>query len=69
MASILFNIARICNSKFKCQYLKNEKLFFDVLFHFWNLHRILNILKKKMMIIANVFPKLKTVKKRRHTTL
>ena len=26
--------------------------------HFWNLHQILNILKKKMTFIANVFPKL-----------
>ena len=62
MASILFNIARICNSQFKCKYLKNEKLFFNFLFHFWNLHQILNILKKKMMVLANVFLKLQTVK-------
>ena len=32
-------------------------------FHFWNLHQILNILKKKKMFaIAIVFPKLQTVK-------
>ena len=31
-------------------------------FHFCNLHQILNIWKKKMMVIANVFPKLQTVK-------
>ena len=62
MASILFNIARICNSQFKCNYLKNEKLFLEFLFHFWNLPQILNILKKKMMVIANVFPNFQTVK-------
>ena len=33
-----------------------------LLFDFWNLHQILNILKKKMIVIANVFPKLQTVK-------
>ena len=27
----------------------------------WNLHQILNILKKNMMVIANVLPKLQTV--------
>ena len=47
MASILFNIARIRNSQFKCNYLKKEKFFLNFLFHFWKLHRILNILKKK----------------------
>ena len=58
MASILFNIARICNSQFKCKYLKNEKIFLNFLFHVWNLHQILNILKKKMMVIANIFSNL-----------
>ena len=62
MASTLFNIARIPNSQFKCKYLKNEKLFLNFFFDFWNPHQILNILKKKMMVIANVFPKLQTVK-------
>ena len=41
--------------------LKNLKLFPNSLFHFWNLHQILNILKKRMIVIANVFPKLQTV--------
>ena len=62
MASIMSNIAGISNSEFKCNYLKNKKNFLNFLFHFWNLHQILNILKKKMMVIANVFPKLRTVK-------
>ena len=62
MASVLFNIARIWNSQFKCKYLKNKKLFHNFLFHFWSLHQILKILKKKMIVIAKVFPKLQTVK-------
>ena len=62
MASILFKIPRIWHSQFKCYYLKNEKLFLNFLSHFWNLHQILYILKEKMIVIANVFPKLQTVK-------
>ena len=62
MASILFKVVRMCNSKFKCNYLKNEKLFLNFLLHFWILHEILNILKETMIVIDNVFPKLQTVK-------
>ena len=39
-----------------------RKTFCDILFHFWNLHQILNILKERMIVIANVFPNLGTVK-------
>ena len=38
------------------------KKFLQFLFCFWNLHQILKILKEKMTVIANVFPKLQTVK-------
>ena len=62
MASILLKSGRICDFQCKCNYLKNEKLFLNCLLHFWNLHQILNILRKEMMVIANVFPKLQTVK-------
>ena len=62
MASILFGIVRCRRSVFKGKYLKNEKLILDVLFYFWNLHQILNIFKKKKIVIANVFPNLQTVK-------
>ena len=62
MASVSFKIVRICNSQFKCSYLKNEKLFLKFLFHFWNLDQMLKILKKRMIVRANVFPKLHTVK-------
>ena len=62
MASILFKNVRICNSQFKSNFLKNEKLFLDFLFHFRILHQILNRLKQKIIVIANVFPKLQTLK-------
>ena len=63
MASIFSKIDRICNSQFKCNDLKNEKLFLNFSFHFMNLHQILNILNKTMIvIIANVFAKLETLK-------
>ena len=62
MKNIPFKIARICHSQFKCNYLENGKRFLNFLFHFWNLHHILNILKEKMIVIANAFPKLQTVK-------
>ena len=62
MASILFKIVRIWNSQFKSNYVGNEQHFLNVSCNFWNLHQILNILKKKMIVIAYVFPKLQTVK-------
>ena len=62
MASILFKIVRIYHCQFKCSYLKSQKKFFNSLFHFWNLHQILNILKENMFVIANVLAKLETVK-------
>ena len=40
---------------------QKRKAFSDFFFHLWNLHQILNIFKKKMMVIANVFRKLETV--------
>ena len=62
MASILLKIGRISHSQFKSNCLTIEKHFLNFLFSFWDLHNILNILKKKMVFIANVFPKLQTVK-------
>ena len=62
MASILFNIMGICNSQIKGNYLRNKIFFLNFWFSFWNLQQILNILEKKMMVIANVFQKLQTVK-------
>ena len=62
MASIPFKIVRISNSQFRSDYLNNEKLFLNFLFHFWNARQIFNILKKRVIIIPNAFPKLETVK-------
>ena len=62
MASILFKVVRNCNSQLKWYYLRKDKLFFHFLVHLWILHEILNTLKEKMIVIANVFPKLQTVK-------
>ena len=39
-----------------------QKVFLNFFFHFWILHQILNILKKKMIVIVNVFARLQTVK-------
>ena len=42
--------------------MKKGKTFSKFLSHFWILHQILDILKEKMIVIANVFPKLQTLK-------
>ena len=52
---------RICRSLFKSSSLQKKKHFLSFLLHLCNLHQILNIFKKKKIIIANVFPKLTTV--------
>ena len=44
------------------QLSEKRKTFSQFFFHFWNLHQILNILIKKVMAMANVFPELQTVK-------
>ena len=62
MTSVLFGIVRICISQFKCLYLKNGKLFLKFFFDLWNIHQILNIFKKKMIVIAKLFLQLQTVK-------
>ena len=41
---------------------EKHKTFLQFLFDFWKLHQTLNSLKKMMIIIANVLPKLQTVK-------
>ena len=62
MASILSNVVRICNSQFKGSYMKIRKSFLNFLLLFSILDQVLNVLKEKMIAIANVFPKLQTVK-------
>ena len=63
MTDIQIKIVGNCNSEFKYNSLKNNKHFLIFLFHFWNLHQILNHLKQKIIVIANVSQKLQTVKK------
>ena len=53
----------ISRNNLKRHYLKNKRLFADFLFHFWNLHEIYNILKKKRSILAQLFQKLWTAKR------
>ena len=45
-------MCKISRNKSKRHYLKKHRLFMDFLLHFWNVHEILNILKKKMSILA-----------------
>ena len=58
MTSIPAAICRIFCNNFKRLFLKNGRLFLDFLFHFWNVHKIYNILKKRMSYLAILFPKL-----------
>ena len=62
MASILFGIVRICDSLFSFNYLKDENLFPNFLFHLWNPHQIFNIFEKKMIVIGNLLPKVQSFK-------
>ena len=50
------------SSPIQLQLSLNPKAFFVLLFHFWNLNQILNILKKKMILIPTSFRKLQTLK-------
>ena len=61
ITSILIRIVRICRSLFKSSYLRNKKHFPIFLFHWWNLQEILNICKRKKIVIANLYLKLVTV--------
>ena len=49
-------------SLFNCNYIKHERFYLNNLFHWGNLQQILNIFKKKKVVIANVPPILQTVK-------
>ena len=58
MTSIPFAICRFSDNNFKLLYLKKEILFVHLWLHFWNVHEIWNILKKKeeypSLIIAEI---------------
>ena len=62
MTSVLFGIVKMCRSLLKGNYLKNEKLLLNVLFLLWNLPQILNIFKKKKIVMAKLFSNLQNVR-------
>ena len=62
MTSILFLTEVIYCNILRFIYIRNEKHFLDVFFHFPNLESVLKIFKKKMTLIAHVFLKLRTQK-------
>ena len=57
MTSIPAAICRFLCNNFKRFYLKNGRLFLDFLLHFWYVHKIWNIWKKRMSVLAWLFPK------------
>ena len=50
------------SQRIQTNYVKNKKLFLNFFFRFWNLVTIWNVFKKKVTLIADVFPKLRTTK-------
>ena len=52
MPGFIALIAGTYNGQLKCIYLKNQKPFVNILIPFQNLHKILNIVKKKLSLIA-----------------
>ena len=62
MTSILFLIETIYCNIFRCNYVRNKKLSLNFFLNFPNLDSILNILKKRMTLIADVFLNLRTPK-------
>ena len=62
MGSIVFLIKAIWRNQFRCKYLRNKKLFLNFFLHFSNLVENLNIFKKKVSLVAEVFPKLRSPK-------
>ena len=58
MTSIPAAICRIFCHNFKRYYLNNGTHFLDFLLKIWNVREIFNILKKRMRVLAYLFPKL-----------
>ena len=53
---IVVIIERNSSNKFQRSYLENKNYFLKLLLHFWNLHKILKILKTKIPFITSIFP-------------
>ena len=62
MKSILFLIETIYSNIFRSNYLRMKKIFLIFLFNFRKLDSILNIFRKKLTLIADVFSNLGTPK-------
>ena len=62
MARIPLIVNTSAYKQFRRFYLKNKTFFLHFFWRFSNLHLISNIFKKKMTLIAYVFPKLMTTK-------
>ena len=58
MKRIFQAIAETYRNQLKCNHLKNQKFFTNILPHLSSLYFISNILKKTMSLTAFVFPKL-----------
>ena len=52
MTSIPVAICRFSDNNFKRFYFENKSHFVNFWLHFWNVHEIYNILKKKKSILA-----------------
>ena len=62
MPAVVALMRWIYSNQSKFIYLKNQKLFVNILMHFSNLHRILKFFLKNLSSIAELFSKLFTVK-------
>ena len=62
MTSILFLNEVIQDSQFRSNNLRDKKHFLNLFLHFCKLDQIFNIFKKRMTLIADVFPILPTLK-------
>ena len=49
-------------NQFKRNHLKSKKLFVNFVLFFWNLDKILNILRKNITFLAYIFSILRTAK-------
>ena len=56
----LLIVERNYRNHFKRNYLKNRKVFLIFLFHYWKLHKMLHILKKRISLITEMFWKFLT---------
>ena len=63
MKSIQFLLETICSKIFRCNYLTKKKIFPLFFLHFRNLDSIVNIFKKKMTLIPDIFFNLGTPRK------